>query len=109
MDRRRQPRICTTLPVRIWGIDAHAFPFAQPASVRNFSEIGAVVQGVHRQIKPGATLEVQSGKNRAQFRVVWVGRPGTPREGEIGIETLPSEPCLWEDTLCRSAETPGKG
>lgn len=109
MDRRRRPRIPTVLPVRIWGIDAYAFPFAQPASVRNFSGAGAVVQGVCRHVKPGETVELQCGRSRAQFRVVWVGKVGTPREGEIGIESLPSEPCPWGDTLCRSAESIGEG
>lgn len=109
MDRRRRSRIATTLPVRIWGIDAHTFPFAQPASVRNFSEQGAVIRGIHRRIKPGEILEVQCGKSRAQFRVVWVGKKGTPREGEIGIEQMASESSVWGDTLCRAAEMPGKG
>jgi hypothetical protein len=109
MDRRRQPRIATVLPVRIWGVDAHSFPFAQSASVRNFSGIGAVLQGIRRQIKPGEILEVQCGKGKAQFRVVWVGRTGTRREGEIGIESLPAEPCIWDENLCRSTEFIAKG
>lgn len=109
MDRRRRPRITTTLPVRIWGIDAHAFPFAQSASVRNFSGLGATVQGIHRHIKPGEILEIQVGKNRGHFRVVWVGRKGTPREGEIGVESLPAETCIWDATLVRSVEIVGKG
>lgn len=82
--------------VRIWGVDAHSFPFAQQASVRNISALGAIVQGIRRQIKPGEVLEVQYGKNKAQFRVVWTGRPGTRRAGEIGIETMPAEPCIWD-------------
>lgn len=109
MDRRRRRRIVSVLPVRVWGIDAHAFPFAQAASVRNFSGAGAVVQGVRRHVQPGETLELQCGRSRAQFRIVWVGKPGTPREGEIGVESLPEEACLWGDTLCRSAESGGEG
>ena len=109
MDRRRRPRIATTMPVRLWGVDAHAFPFAQSASVRNFSSIGATVQGVHRHIKPGEIIEVQVGKKSAHFRVVWVGRKGTPREGEIGVESLPADHPLWEETLCRASEAVAEG
>lgn len=109
MDRRRQRRIASALPVRIWGVDAHFFPFAQSGSIRNFNNLGAVIQGIHRHIKPGETVELQFGKKTAHFRVVWVGKKGTPREGEIGVEALPSEPAVWDDTLCRSAELPGEG
>jgi hypothetical protein len=109
MDRRRNPRITAMLPVRVWGVDAHALPFMQLATVRNISSSGAVVQGLRRQIRPGEVLEVQSGDDKAQFKVVWVGRTGTSREGEIGLETLPSEPCLWDQDLSRYSELVGTG
>ena len=109
MDRRRNPRITAMLPVRIWGVDAHALPFMQLATVRNVSNTGAVVQGMRRRIQPGEVLEVQSGDDKAQFKVVWVGRTGTSREGEIGLESLPSEPCLWDQDLCRYSELVGTG
>ncbi len=109
MDRRRQPRVTAFLSVQIWGLDAHALPFAQLASLRNFSSAGAVIQGIRRRIKPGEILEVQYGQNRAQFRVVWVGRTGTRRDGEIGIEILPAEPCIWDMNLRQFTEFVGKG
>ena len=109
MDRRRNPRITAMLPVRVWGVDANALPFMQLATVRNISSSGAVVQGMRRRIQPGEVLEVQSGEDKAQFRVVWVGRTGTSREGEIGLETLPAEPCLWDQDLCRYSELVGTG
>ena len=109
MDRRRNPRITAMLPVRVWGVDAHALPFMQLATVRNISSSGAVVQGIRRRIQPGVVLEVQSGDDKAQFKVVWVGRTGTAREGEIGLETLPAEPCLWDQDLSRYSELVGTG
>ena len=109
MDRRRNPRITAMLPVRVWGVDAHALPFMQLATVRNISSSGAVVQGIRRRIQPGVVLEVQSGDDKAQFKVVWVGRTGTAREAEIGLETLPAEPCLWDQDLSRYSELVGTG
>ena len=97
------------MPVRVWGVDADALPFMQLASVRNISSNGAVVQGICRRIRPGEILEVQLGEEKAQFRVVWVGRMGTPREGEIGIESLVSEPCLWDVDLHRYCQFVGEG
>ena len=109
MDRRRNPRVTALLPVRVWGLDAHDQAFIQLAHVKNISSSGAVIQGMSRQIKPGVVLEVQHGDDKAQFRVVWVGKTGTKREGEIGIEILPSEPSIWDVNPSRCAQLVGKG
>src|SRR6202163_4089583 len=95
MDRRRNPRVKAQLPVRIWGVDAHDLPFMQLASVKNLSSSGVVVQGIRRQIKPGEILEVQLDDEKAQFRVIWTGMQGTGSAGELGLQSLASEPCLW--------------
>jgi len=95
MDRRRSPRVGAHLPVRIWGVDAHDLPFMQLASVKNLSGTGAVVHGLRRQIRPGEILEVQMDDEKAQFRVIWTGMPGTHAAGEIGLQRLASEPHLW--------------
>lgn len=94
MDRRRSPRVGAHLPVRVWGVDAHDLPFMQQASVKNLSGTGAVIHGMRRQIKPGEILEVQMDQEKAQFRVVWTGMPGTHAAGEIGLQRLASEPHL---------------
>ena len=77
MDRRRSPRVGAHLPVRVWGVDAHDLPFMQLASVKNLSCTGAVIHGMRRQMRPGEILEVQMDDEKAQFRVVWTGKPGT--------------------------------
>jgi hypothetical protein len=109
MDRRRHPRVTVLLPIRLWGVDAHAQPFMQTASARNISSHGAVIRGLSRQIRLGEILEVQFGEEKAQFRVVWVGKLGTRREGEIGIEVLGSECFIWDVNLCRCSQFVGKG
>jgi hypothetical protein len=96
MDRRRNPRVTVLLPVRLWGVDAHSLPFTQLVTVKNFSASGVVVQGLRRQVNPGEILEVQTGDGKAQFRVVWVGRLGSRRDGEAGLQSLPSEPQIWD-------------
>jgi len=100
MDRRRNPRVTALLPVRVWGVDAHSLPFMQMVRARNISDGGAVIQGLRRRVRPGEILEVQSDEGKAQFRVVWVGRVGSRCEGEIGIQSLPSEPDIWALDFC---------
>ena len=99
MDRRRNPRVTVLLPVRVWGVDAHSLPFTQLVTVKNLSNGGVVVRGLRRQVTPGEVLEVQTGDGKAQFRVVWVGRMGSRRDGEAGLQSLPSEPQIWDLNL----------
>jgi PilZ domain len=109
MDRRRNPRVTASLPVRIWGVDAHDLPFMQLASVKNLSSTGAVVHGMRRQIKPGEILEVQLDGEKAQFRVVWTGMQGSCSAGELGLQRLASEPCLWGVALGCYSEMVAEG
>jgi hypothetical protein len=109
MDRRRETRIDAALPVRIWGVDTFCRPFMQLASVRNISSLGAVLQNVRAQIRPGDILDVQYDGMKAQFRVVWAGRPGTIEAGELGLERLPDEPYLWDVDPARCGQVIGNG
>jgi hypothetical protein len=103
MDRRREPRLRVEFPVRIWGIDRMARPFAEVVRVKNVSLSGAVLLGVRAKVSAGGLLDVQHGSQRAQFRIAWAG------SGEAGIEALPSEPCIWEVTLPRTNDMVGAG
>ncbi len=109
MDRRRSPRVTANLPVRVWGVDAHDLPFMQLASVKNLSSTGAVIHGLRRQVRAGEILEVQMDQEKAQFRVVWTGTPGTGKAGEVGLQSLASEPCLWGIALGCYSELVAEG
>jgi hypothetical protein len=108
MDRRREQRISVELPVKIWGMDANSRPFTQPASLRTISGRGATLQGVNAQLKPGCVLDLQYEGTKAQFRVVWMGKPGTEMQGEVGVENLTTDTQLWDVDLVRCA-TVGQG
>jgi len=86
MDRRRERRLNLELPVRIWGVDRMARPFAEIVRVGNVSNRGAVLIGVRSKIQPGEMLDVQLGASRAQFRIIWMSL-----SGEAGIQALAFE------------------
>jgi len=109
MDRRVKRRVAAHLPVRVWGMDAKAQPFTQMAMVRNVSRTGALLEGLARMLKPGEFIHVQFGEDQAQFRVVWAGKMGTPREGEVGLEGVASEAPIWNVNFIRCGEFAGKG
>ena len=108
MDRRQKPRVEAQLPVRIWGMDAKAQPFAQLARVRNISRNGALVEGMQCMLKPGELIHMQLGEQPALFRVVWAGKPGGQRDGEIGVEGLSSDPKIWKLNLVQCAGVAAK-
>jgi hypothetical protein len=108
MDRRQKPRVDARLPVRIWGMDAKAQPFTQLVRVRNISRNGALVEGVLRMVKPGEVIQIQFGDEQAPFKVVWAGKPGGQREGELGVQGLSSEPKIWDLDLVQCGAVAGK-
>jgi hypothetical protein len=109
MDRRRQSRVFVDLPVQIWGRDTHSRPFTQPASLRTISGRGATLQCVDAQLKPGDVVDVLYLGNKAQFRIVWCGKPGTEMAGEVGVENLSIETKLWDFDPLRCAASVGRG
>jgi len=103
MDRRKEPRVRVEFPVRIWGVDRMARPFAEVVRVKNVSLSGAMLLGVHAKIRAGELLEVQHGSQRAQFVVAWA------ESGEVGLEALPQEPCIWQVALGKTSDMVGTG
>jgi len=109
MDRRRSPRVAAFIPVRLWGMDANSLPFTQMATVKNISSSGVEIHGLMRQVLPGELLDVQLGEDRAQYRVVWAGRMGSRKEGEIGLERMEAEPSIWNLDLLRCSRVAAQG
>jgi len=94
MDRRKERRLALELPVRIWGVDRMARPFAEMVRVRNVSDHGAVLIGVRSKVQTGEVLDVQHGAARAQFRIVWMSL-----SGEAGIQALAMEPPVFSMSM----------
>jgi len=104
MDRRRERRLKLELPVRIWGVDRMARPFAEIVRVGNVSNRGAVLTGVRSKVQTGEVLDVQLGASRAQFRIAW-----TSLSGEAGIQALAFEPPIWGIGLPKDFDMVGTG
>jgi hypothetical protein len=104
MDRRKERRLNLELPVRIWGVDKMAQPFAEIVRVRNVSNRGAVLTGMRSKVQAGELLDVQLGASRAQFRIAWMGV-----SGEAGIQALAFEPPLLGIGLPKVFDMVGTG
>src|SRR5216684_402513 len=104
MDRRKERRLSLELPVRIWGMDRMARPFAEMVRVRDVSNHGAVLIGLRSKVKTGEVLDVQHGTARARFRIVWISL-----SGEAGIQALAFERPILGIGLRKVFEMVGTG
>jgi PilZ domain len=86
---RRSVRVQVRVPVTISGTLPDGSPFRQHGHIVTVSKYGAKLK-TELPLKVGTQVRVkpEKGSQPGLFRVVWVGREGTPRAGEIGIEYL---------------------
>jgi hypothetical protein len=84
---RRSARVNIGCPVTISGVLANNLPFAEETKVVTISKHGARLK-THLPLRVGMHVKIQplNGSNVGFFKVVWVGRAGTPRAGEVGVE-----------------------
>src|SRR5579872_672820 len=99
MGKRREPRTEIELPVRIFGTDAAGRAFSENVLTVDVSRTGAKLKGVQAQLKSGELIGLTHGPNKGRFYVKWVGQPGTPRAGQIGLMSASPEKTLWEVAL----------
>lgn len=87
--QRREPRLAVTLPVEVTAQDHEAA--SQGAHYIDVSHRGARVGGVALHLKAGEVVNLTSDGCDARFLVIWVGEPGTPQEGQLGLQSLANE------------------
>ena len=86
--QRREPRIAVSLPVQVESQDHQE---SDDASLVDVSHRGARVGGVSFRPKIGEIVHLLAEGCDARFRVIWVGDPGTPQEGQIGLQSLTND------------------
>ncbi len=99
MGRRREPRKETQASVRIFGTDRSGQVFSEKAVTVNISQQGTELSGVQAVLKVDEIIGLSYGKNRVHFRVKWLGEPGTPKAGHVGLVNTSPEKPLWDFPL----------
>jgi hypothetical protein len=90
------------ISVRLWGLDREGKVFSQNVKTLNIATNGARLFGVTAALERGYIVGLQCGNMRARFMVVWVGEPGTSREGQVGLRA--AENGIWSVALPRAAD-----
>ena len=68
----------------------------QNAYTLDVSRKGARLAGVTGLTDPGQLIAVRRKTSEARFRVVWIGQPRTPQEGQIGVECVDPDKVIWD-------------
>jgi hypothetical protein len=94
------------LPVRIWGMGYDGRLFSEDVETVDITPAGARLRGVSVPVQRGAIIGIQHGKVKARFRVAWVGEPGTPKAGQIGVHLAELGKYIWGTPLRRTMGDP---
>jgi hypothetical protein len=98
MGRRREPRTQKELQVRLFGTNSQGQVFSAKATTVNISQQGVELSGVP-DLKVDEIVGISYGDKRVHFRVKWMGKPGTPKQGHVGlVNTAPDKP-FWDFPL----------
>jgi hypothetical protein len=104
MGKRREPRKEIELPVRIFGTDSSGKMFSENALTVNVGQSGAELSGVRPEINVDEVVGLTFGANRGRFKVRWVGKPGTPKAGHVGLLNIAPEKAFWDFPLPAAAK-----
>ena len=99
MGKRIEPRIFVQVPVRIFGTDRDGSVFSQKVLTANISRGGVEICEVQANLAVEEIVGLTYANNRVHFRVKWIGSPGTPRAGHIGLLNIAPEKPLWDFPL----------
>jgi hypothetical protein len=105
LGKRRDPRITLALPVLLTGTDASGRPLDQRVITVNISRRGALLEGIHGILEPGARIYLARLQKKEEFRVAWVGAEDTPAAGQIGVAAVDPNTSFWDEVLKATAQS----
>jgi len=105
MFRRTRKRVKMVLGVRAVGHDQHGTCFDELTYTLDLAVDGVRLGGMEKvALHRGDVIEIRRRANRALFRVMWVGEPGTPRTGHVGLKSLDASPDFWGVDMSTESE-----
>jgi CheY-like chemotaxis protein len=84
--QRSEPRIAVSRPAQLLVQGSVHAVRSHPTSMIELSHHGARIDHSSLSLQPGDPVHLISGGHDVQFRVIWVGEPGTAEEGQIGLQ-----------------------
>src|SRR3954469_15031820 len=100
MPSRREQRIPTKLPVRVWGVDMNGMPFMQTAHAVDVTRLGARLVDLFCLPEIGE-ITIQHGNQKAKYKIAWTGTLGGAEAGQVGLRLIEPEKNIWGKSLSK--------
>ncbi len=81
--------------VSVFGTDAFGKPFNQAARVISIDGFEVAIEGLACTLDLNNIVGVRHAGQKARFLVLWIGRNGTPQQGQVGLRALEPEKDIW--------------
>jgi hypothetical protein len=95
------------LAVRVVGHSASGATFDELTHTLDVAIGGARLGGMQRLLlEPGDVIEVRRKNRKANFTVMWVGESGTPRTGQVGLQSVDAPSDFWGIDVPVEGEVP---
>ncbi|MGE0405289.1 MAG: PilZ domain-containing protein [Candidatus Korobacteraceae bacterium] len=95
---RSEPRRVRNEVVQVFGLNGSGRPFHQSATTVDISFRGARLRGLNCWEQPGEVIGIRCGRGgKARFLVVWIGKPSTLYEGQVGLSCLEPGKSIWDE------------
>ena len=96
-DPRHERRIHIAIPVKVFS--SGRTTDAQTCCTYEISATGARLVAPHGVTEVGQIISLQRMSRRAAYKVVWIGKPGTSRHGQVGVTALNPKNVIWETEI----------
>ncbi|MGB0038480.1 MAG: hypothetical protein WBQ00_06235, partial [Terriglobales bacterium] len=81
------------------GVDAGGRPLSQRVTTVNISRRGALLEGIHGELKFGDKVSLTRGGKREEFRVAWIRDEDDPEGARIGVAAVDQNTTFWDAAL----------
>jgi hypothetical protein len=105
LGKRRDPRTDVVLPILLTGVDTNGRPLSQRVMTVNISRRGALLEGIHGELKFGDEISLTRSGKKEEFRVAWVRDADTPEGARIGVAAVDQNTTFWDEALAAMGET----
>jgi hypothetical protein len=103
---RKHKRASLAVPVRVSRRVPEGISTSQMACTLDVTAEGARLNGVYSIQAPGEVIAVERGKNKALFRVIWIGERGTAQAGQVGVQCIEPDKNIWDVNFVPEADEP---
>jgi hypothetical protein len=106
MGNANEPRKAVEVPVRVFGTDCDGKPFSENVTTVDVSQHGVKLRGLQAKLRLEEVIGLTYANNKGRFKVKWIGAPGTPTGGVIGLLNLSPDKPLWDFSLPEGGADP---